>query len=61
MHKTKEREIKSLLKASKELMCDNLTIINWNYRGEEEVQNQLGRGKKPKKFIKVYFSVALAY
>jgi predicted AAA+ superfamily ATPase len=52
MHKTKEREIKSLLKASKELRCDNLTIINWDYHGEEEVQNQLERGKKSKKFIK---------
>ena len=51
-YKTKEREIKSLLKASKELRCDNLTIINWDYYGEEEVQNQLERGKKSKKFIK---------
>ncbi|MDT7907472.1 MAG: ATP-binding protein [Candidatus Calescibacterium sp.] len=52
MYKTKEREIKSLLKASKELRCDNLTIINWDYYGEEEVQNQLEKGKKSKKFIK---------
>jgi predicted AAA+ superfamily ATPase len=52
MYKTKEREIKSLLKASKELRCDNLTIINWDYYGEEEVQNQFEGGKKSKKFIK---------
>jgi predicted AAA+ superfamily ATPase len=52
MYKTKEREIKSLLKASKELRCNNLTIINWDYYGEEEVQNQLENGKKSRKFIK---------
>jgi predicted AAA+ superfamily ATPase len=51
MYKTKEREIKSLVKASKELRCNNLTIINWDYYGEEEVQNQFERGKKSKKFI----------
>jgi predicted AAA+ superfamily ATPase len=51
MHKAKEREIKSLLKASKDLRCNNLTIINWDYYGEEEVQNQFERGKKSKKFI----------
>ena len=33
---TKERELKALVKASKELMCDNLLVITWDYEGEEE-------------------------
>jgi len=32
---TKKREIKALLKASKELKCSNLLIINQDYSGEE--------------------------
>ncbi len=34
--KTKEREVKSLLKASNELNCNNLLIINSEYEGEEK-------------------------
>jgi len=30
-----DREIKSLLKASKELACKNLTILTWDYEGEK--------------------------
>ena len=33
---TKKREIKALLKASKDLKCDNLLIINKDYSGEED-------------------------
>ncbi|MBI3033437.1 ATP-binding protein [Candidatus Woesearchaeota archaeon] len=36
--KTKEREIRALLKASKELDCNNLMIITSDYEGEEEKQ-----------------------
>ncbi len=36
--KTREREEKSLIKASQELKCDNLLIINEDYEGEEEKQ-----------------------
>lgn len=32
---TKERELKSLIKASKELKCDNLLIITWDYEAKE--------------------------
>ena len=35
---TKRREIRALLKASKDLKCKNLLIINQNYFGEEEVE-----------------------
>ena len=34
--KTKRREIKSLLKASKELGCDRLLVLTEGYEGEEE-------------------------
>lgn len=40
---TKEREIKALLKASKELKCENLSVINQDYDGEEFI-----KGKKIK-------------
>lgn len=33
---TKKREIKALLKASKDLKCDNLLVINKDYSGEED-------------------------
>jgi len=33
------REIKSLMKASKELNCKNLKIITWDYEGEINVEN----------------------
>jgi len=32
---TKDREIRALLKASKELKCNNLFIITWDYEGKE--------------------------
>jgi len=37
---TKEREIKSLLKASEELRCDNLLIITGDYEAKEKIKNQ---------------------
>ena len=37
---TKERETKSLIKAGKELKCQNLLIINSEYEGEEKTQGQ---------------------
>jgi len=40
---TKEREIKSLIKASNELKCKNLLIITQDYEGEEKI-----KGKKIK-------------
>jgi len=33
----KEREISSLIKASNQLGCDNLTLITWNYESEERI------------------------
>jgi predicted AAA+ superfamily ATPase len=33
---TKEREIKGLLKASKDLKCDDLFVITWDYEAEEQ-------------------------
>ncbi len=42
-YKTKEREVKSLLKASKELRCKNLLIITEDKEGEEKI-----KGKKIK-------------
>lgn len=41
--KTKEREVKSLLKASKELGCKNLVVITGDYEGEERA-NRSGAG-----------------
>jgi predicted AAA+ superfamily ATPase len=32
----KRREITALLKASREVACNNLLIVTWNYEGEEE-------------------------
>lgn len=32
---TKERELKALIKASKELKCDDLLVVTWEYEGEE--------------------------
>ena len=37
-YKTKEREIKALLKASKELKCKNLLVITGDYEAEEEIK-----------------------
>jgi len=47
-YNTKEREVKSLIKASKILKCNNLLIITWNYEGEETIQ------KKKIKFIPLW-------
>ena len=35
---TKKREIKALLKASKDLKCNNLLVINQDYFGKEELE-----------------------
>ncbi|MBI2507682.1 ATP-binding protein [Candidatus Woesearchaeota archaeon] len=37
---TKERELKSLLKASKELKCNNLLVITEDKEGEEKIKNK---------------------
>lgn len=37
--KTKEREIRALLKASKELKCKNLLVITWDYEAKEKINN----------------------
>ncbi|UCE74939.1 MAG: ATP-binding protein [Methanomassiliicoccales archaeon] len=39
-HEINEREIKSLLKASKELRCKNLLIITWDYSGKEKISGK---------------------
>ncbi|MBI4653226.1 ATP-binding protein, partial [Candidatus Kuenenbacteria bacterium] len=39
-YKTKEREVKALLKASKELKCKNLLVITEDNEGEEKVNNK---------------------
>ena len=36
----KEREIKNLLSASKELYCSNLLIITWDYEAEEKINGK---------------------
>ncbi|RLI90980.1 MAG: ATP-binding protein, partial [Candidatus Altiarchaeales archaeon] len=38
---TKQRELKALVKASKELNCNSLLVITWDHEAEEEF-----RGKK---------------
>ncbi|MFP3910424.1 MAG: ATP-binding protein, partial [Archaeoglobaceae archaeon] len=38
--KTREREIRSLLKASEEVDCSNLTVITWDYEGREEHESR---------------------
>ncbi len=35
---TKKREVRSLLKASKDLKCNNLLVINQDYSGEEDLE-----------------------
>jgi len=39
-YEVKEREVSSLLKASKELGCNNLIIITWSKEGEEKVSGK---------------------
>lgn len=50
--KTKQREIRALLKASQELPCDHLLIITADYEGEEQVEWFGLRGKV--KFIPLW-------
>ncbi|MDW7728367.1 MAG: DUF4143 domain-containing protein, partial [Candidatus Methanoperedens sp.] len=38
---TRERELKALVKASKQMECDNLLVITWDYEDKEQF-----RGKK---------------
>ncbi|MCX6698359.1 MAG: ATP-binding protein, partial [Methanomicrobiales archaeon] len=37
---TKERETSAIIRASKELECDNLLVITGDYEGTEEVHNK---------------------
>ena len=37
---TKERELRSLIKASRELKCDDLAIITWDYEAKEEFKSK---------------------
>lgn len=37
---TKEREIKSIATASKELVCDDLLVITWDYEAQEEYRDK---------------------
>ena len=39
-YQTKERETKSLIKASEELKCENLFIVNSNFEKEEKIKNK---------------------
>jgi hypothetical protein len=36
MEGTSARKTKSLIKASEELKCEELTVITWGYEGKEE-------------------------
>ena len=47
-HEVRKREINSLIKAGKELKCNNLFIITWDYEAEEKIKN------KKIKFIPVW-------
>jgi predicted AAA+ superfamily ATPase len=38
---TRERELKSLIKASKELKCEDLLVITWDYEAEEEFKEKV--------------------
>ncbi|MEW5759773.1 MAG: hypothetical protein AB1779_03285 [Candidatus Thermoplasmatota archaeon] len=35
-----KREIKALIKASKELKCKNLLVITWDYEDEKKIENR---------------------
>ena len=37
---TKNRELRALIKASKELKCKNLKVITWDYEGREEFKGK---------------------
>ena len=38
--KTKKREIKALIEASRDLDCSRLTLITWDEEGEEEIESK---------------------
>ncbi|MBN2487660.1 MAG: ATP-binding protein [Methanosarcinaceae archaeon] len=38
---TKERELEAIVRASKELECDNLLVITWDYEGEEDFKGKM--------------------
>ena len=44
----REREMKSLLQASRVLKCDRLSVVTWNYKNQEQIS---GTGKKSKRKI----------
>jgi len=53
--KTKEREIKSLIKASRDLGCDDLLVITWDYEsGEKVVTSSTDKKEKGIKFIPLW-------
>ncbi|MCK4491660.1 MAG: hypothetical protein KAU03_03495 [Candidatus Altiarchaeales archaeon] len=35
-----ERELRSLVKASRDLRCDNLLVITWDYESDEEFKGK---------------------
>ncbi len=39
-YQTKQRELKSLYKASQELNCNNLLVITWDYEGKEKFKDK---------------------
>jgi predicted AAA+ superfamily ATPase len=39
-YNTKTREVKSLIKAGKELKCKNLKVITWDYEEQENIDNR---------------------
>lgn len=49
--KTKERELKSLIKASQELKCKNLLVITWDYEANEKFKNRKIEFKPLWKFL----------
>ncbi len=46
-YNTRQRELKSLVKASRELKCSNLLVITWDYEAEEEFKGK-GKGEEIK-------------
>ena len=40
---TREREVKALLKAGRELKCDNSLVITWDHEQEKEVKGKIIR------------------
>jgi hypothetical protein len=52
-----KREIKSLLKASKELKCKDLLVITWDYEEEEEIKEKKIKFIPLWKWLLVYCSI----